>query len=208
MNKVISLLVVAVCFLGCVPREDVAPSHQVQESDFARQARNLYGDYKLINVLWTGCQTDLNGDGVYGWNLLDEMKDKIGYWEPNHLSNVCEGEIVQSYEPWSRYALSFNLTLPYPYLVERDGGEVVCSSVGYFKKTLRVEDLRVKQNGARATIGYYDSSNIFLNGLKWLEVYVDSFDDDSFKIIAQCSLPCDELGLQESSIVYTFRKVK
>lgn len=189
MKKLFISLFAAVCLCAC------EKSPVLEESPVSK----MYGDYKLVNIHWSGLPVDFNGDGTGRWDLLNEYKYMYGYYEPFHIAKVSVANVIDSRQSGS--IVAFNVSIPYPWFTEEDGNYVI-TSVKYLHQTFRVNNPQ-----PRMTNGYikYDKENkydLFLANLDNMSVSFDSYKDGKFTVRLYCSLPCVPAGDEKLSTNY------
>lgn len=154
---------------------------------FETNIQKLYGNYQLSDIHWPGLPVDLNDDEYAYWDLLHEFKNKAGYYEPDYVA------------------------LPYPKY-EVSEGKWKCTEISTIKISIRAtEDTFMLQENSCWTIpGYNASDNPFLYNIVDFSLFVDSFDDNSFKIGVHCLLPYDDANgnqtLNGNYLYYTFTR--
>lgn len=172
--------------------------------------QKLYGDYILSDIHWPGLAVDLNNDGTGYWELLYEFQNKIGYYEPDYVAKVGEGIVFSEDKPWAKHTTAFNVTLPCPFFVNRDG-IWICTSIRSINVTLRATDSDVlsKTNCCFIYPEYDDSNDVFLAGIQDVSLVIDATDATSFQVGLHCSLPSEVTGKQtinENYLYYTYSK--
>lgn len=138
------------------------------------------GEYVLYSVVGEHCY-DLNDDASAYRTLLDEFSQIAGYYEPNHFASVEKSlRISNSTEP----ALTFNVCLPYPNYIEKDGSYDV-AGVAYLEQSIKLWQYQLDNPSEKRFVpGYADESNIFLSHIN--EMYISEFSEDSFTVRLDC----------------------
>ena len=188
------------CLASCEKVDQVEPD-----------IRNLYGDYVLSDIHWPGLSVDLNGDGSGHWGLLYEFQNKLGYYEPEYTAVVNDGIIYSYTDKWAEYATAFNISIPYPYLVEEDG-DWKCIGIQTLKYTIRAteDSFNLKSNCCYTYPGFNDPADFFLANVQDISLVVESYDSDSFKVGLHCKLPCvsgTDKVLDENYLYYEFKRI-
>lgn len=201
MNKIITFILSFICLYclaSCEKADPVEPS-----------IRNLYGDYTLSDIHWPGLSVDLNDDGTGYWDLLYEFQNKLGYYEPDYTAVVNDG-ITYSSDKWPKYATAFNISIPYPYIVEEDG-EWKCTGIKTLKYTIRATkgSFNLTSNCCYTYPGLNDPTDFFLSNVQNISLVVDSYDSNTFQVGIYCKLPCAygvDKVLDENYLYYEFKK--
>lgn len=172
--------------------------------------QSLWGNYKLSNIRWSGLPFDLNNDNISGWDLLSELQNKFGYYEPDYIAVVNDGITLSPGKEWKKNTTAFNITVPYPYYVV-ENGKWMCTETRKINFTLYATEntFQLDLNCCQVYPGFNDPTNIFLSNVKEISLYVESFDEHKFKIDLKCTLPCDSSGeqiLNENYLYYEFSK--
>lgn len=202
MNKIVTLILSSIC-LCCLAGCEKADT---DEPDI----RNLYGDYTLSDIHWPGLPVDLNGDGTGYWDLLYEFQNKLGYYEPDYTAVVKDGITYSHTDSWAEYATAFNISIPYPYIVEEEG-EWKCIGLKTLKYTIRAteDSFNLVSNCCQTYPGFNDPADFFLRNIKEISLAVKSYDSDTFQVGLHCTLPCvsgvDKV-LNENYLYYEFKK--
>lgn len=171
---------------------------------------NLYGNYKLSNIHWSGQAVNLNQDGLSYWDLLYEFKDILGYCEQSYVATVDDAMKLSEEDSFSGAETAFSAILPYPKFVVSEG-KWVCTQISSIGVTLRGDKENFMLNGNTCFLypKNFDGEDLFLANVKEISLFVESFDAKSFSIAVKCTLPSDQLGeqqLNENYIYYKFTR--
>ncbi len=166
---------------------------------------NLYGNYKLSNIHWSGQAVNLNQDELSYWDLLYEFKDILGYCEQSYVATVDDAMKLSEKDSFSGAETAFSAILPYPKFVVSEG-KWVCTQISSIGVTLRGDKENFRLNGNTCFLypKYFDEDDFFLANIKDVSLFVESFDSNSFKIGVRCTLPHDENGAQELNENYLY----
>lgn len=203
MMKRILIPIVALICLFCL-------SNCEKEGPVEPSIKMLYGDYTLSDIHWPGLAVDLNDDGAGYWELLYEFQNKLGYYEPDYTAVVNDGITYSYTESWAEDVTAFHISIPYPYLVEKEG-EWKCTGIQTLKYTIRAtkKSFHLIANCCHTYPGFNDPTNIFLSNIQDISLVVNSYDSDTFKVGLHCKLPCvsgDSKTLNENYLYYEFKK--
>lgn len=203
MKRILIIVVAAVCLWGC---EKAIPA-----DTFESNIQKLHGNYVLSDIQWPGLPVNLNYDDQGYWELLYEFKNKVGYYEPDYVADVSDGITFSKDELWAETATAFNVTIPYPKFILHEG-RWLCTDIRCFKLTIRATEgtFRLMKNCCMIYPGQVDHDDLFLANIKDISLYVESFDDDFFKIGVHCTMPCEQVGgvqeLNDNYLYYTFAR--
>ena len=201
MKRFLAIVVASVCLWGCEKADTV--------ETFESNMQKLYGDYALSDIHWPGLPVNLNYDDTGYWNLLHEFQNKVGYYEPDYVANVSDGIIYNREETWAEPAAAFNVTIPYPHFILHEG-KWLCTDIRNFKLTIRATEdtFKLMENSCWVYPGHVEQEDAFIANIKSISLYVESFDDDCFKIGVHCTLPNeysdDNQQLNDNYLYYTF----
>ena len=167
MNRIITLILSFMCLsclAGCEKVDAVESS-----------INNLYGDYILSDIHWPGLPVDLNDDGTGYWELLYEFQNKLGYYEPDYNAVVNDGITYSNTEKWAERATAFNISIPYPYIVE-EGGQWKCACIQTLKYTIRAtkDSFHFVSNCCQSYPGFNDPTNFFLSNIQEIRAHPQS----------------------------------
>ena len=101
------------------------------------------------------------------------------------------------------------MTIPYPSFILSDG-KWLCKSINSFKMTIRATEktIKLKENCCWFYPGYANHEDLFMANIKDISIYIESFDDDCFKVGVHCTLPTehtdDTQTLNDNYLYYTF----
>ena len=207
MKRILTVLLAIACFYGCekTPLDNNKPADDTFESHI----KQLYGDYTLSDIQWPGLNVNMNYDDTGNWNLLHEFKNKVGYYEPDYVAHVGDGIIYEKEESYAEFAAAFNVTIPYPNYILSDG-KWLCKGISSFKMTIRATEktFRLYKNCCWIYPGHVDHEDLFLANIKDFSIYVESFNDKTFKVGVHCILPSEHADgtqkLNENILYYTF----
>lgn len=151
----------------------------------------LYGDYTLSDVHWSGLSVDLNNDGTGHWDLLYEFQNKIGYYEPDYVAVVNDGIIYSYTEQYAKNATAFNISIPYPCIIEEDG-DWKCTGIHTLKYSIRAtkDSFHLVSNCCKTCPGFNDPNDLFLSNIQEISLVVKSYDSNTFQVGLYCKLPC------------------
>ena len=203
MKRILTIMMSLVCLWGCEKSSTV--------NTFESNVQKLYGNYMLSDIHWNGRPVNLNYDDTGYWDLLNEFQNKIGYFEPDYVADVSDGIIFSKEESWAEPAVAFNVTIPYPNFILYED-KWLCTDIRSFKLTVRgtEETFKLMENSCWIYPGHVEQEDLFLAGIKSISVYVESFDDDCFKIGSHCTLPNDKADgsqkLNDNYLYYTFAR--
>lgn len=203
MKRILTISAAIFCLCSC-EKENITDT-------FETRIQKLYGEYALSDVHWTGLAVDLNDNYVAYWSLLHEFQDKIGYYEPDYTATVEDGIVFSGDEDWAESAAAFNVTLPYPHYTVSDG-RWLCTDIRTLKVTLRATEdtFELFANCCWMLPGYTDAEDVFLSHIQDISLYVESYDDSSFKIGVHCTMPYDATNgsqtLNQNYLYYTFTR--
>lgn len=186
-------------------------SCEIENPDKEDSIQSLWGSYKLTSIRWPGLPVDLNDDDISSWDLLKELQNKLGYYEPDYMAIVKDGITISPAKEWAENATAFNITIPYPYFVVDNDGKWVCTQTCKLSFSLRAteETFVLNSNCCQVYPGFNDSTDLFLSKVKEISLFVESFNDHKFEIGIHCTLPCNSSGeqnLNENYLYYEFTK--
>lgn len=190
-------LATAMCLIGC---DKVSPVN----GRFEKNMQKLFGDYELVEVSSPGVP-DLNNDFIGHSDLLYEFQNNLGYFEPDYTACVCDGIYYPSGQK-GKSAVAFNVTLPYPYYVVKNG-EWICTCIKKINFTIRADEdsFYPGVTCCKASPTYDDPDDVFLSRVREIGLNVQSYDARSFQIVLRCTMPViDRHELQENYIYYDF----
>ena len=204
MRRVLMMIAAMACICACTKEEPGIEAFETQMS-------KIYGNYQLTDVQWPGLPVDMNDDVTAYWDLLPELKNKIGYYEPDYVATVGEGIIFNEEDEWAEYAVGFNVTLPYPKY-EISDGKWICTEISSIKMTIRATEdtFKLYKNCCWTYPGNNCTDDPFLSNIKDFSLYIESLNDNWFQIGVHCRMPHDDSDgnqtLGENYLYYTFRR--
>lgn len=204
MKKILFYIFPLLCLFSCEQPIDVDNPDQ--------GISTLFGSYYLREVIWDGnYYLDLDEDDLLTTNLLYEIRNMIGYYEPDYTASVGKETNVYSGRNYS----VFNLTIPYPFFTQtKDGWK--CSCIYNLNQTITVadSDFLLGESFGERHINYRDTSDIFLANIDRISIFVDSFETESFELRIHCNdLPYNgpknkPESENEGDLIYKFNRVQ
>lgn len=155
------------------------------------------GTYVLTDIDWRSNEVDLDGNGIFSGDVMEELIRIQGWYEPNNTASSNRSKPVGS----SHAMTYFNMMLPYPVFVMTEDGYNV-SNVGYALLTACIS-----YSGSESTsdIAYQASGDIFLSNIN-KESYLE-VTDDGFELHLKCKMFTTNVGEAKSYLVYTYKKI-
>lgn len=201
--KKISAIALSFCLLATF-----ASCEEEEEENKITGVDNLFGDYSMTDIHWSGLAVDINRDKIGRWELIDEFKKQFGYYEPSYIAHIEQEESEYSNDK----EVKFNFVVPYPHYYISSEGEWICSCIKELKMTLRTSSKYVDQNTLSAIQNFkiqedIDNDDPFLANITEMGAMVIDFEKRIFKVRIHCKLPHysgEQQELSESYLYYTF----
>lgn len=172
-------------------------------SENANKELQVTGDYQLYSIHWPGLAQNLDGDDKDHWELTEEFKNMIGYYEPDYILHVGVGTTSKS-----GIQFGFHFVVPYPVYTLLDNGDYHCSGINTFKQTIYVKEVPGETLKGEVFPFHREDEDYFMSWIEKIGVYEFEKYEDEIWVGVQCSLPTLSERKQIMDYNYLYFKFK
>ena len=199
MKRIIIILTIAACLMSCTEKQTLTPG------TYEYLVAEMYGDYVLTGIHWSGSPIDLDGDGTGYNDLVREFCKFNGYYEPDHIAEVGESDITVKDD---EKVFGVSVRLPYPD-VKTSGDEFFIGSIQYLPLTIRATYIGGESSVATQygpiSFDHLPDEYTFLRTIS--EVMITDFSKGEFTVRIRCSMVNSKQEVKTDYIHYHYSRV-